>query len=625
MESIIKSIKCDIQKVLKDINTTDLVKILKYASNKYYNDIEVLSDKEYDLLYDLLKKKSPKNKFFEQIGYEVNNKNKVKLPYHMGSMDKKKPGDKTITSWLKKYKGPYTITDKLDGVSGLLSIKNNDMRLYTRGDGTYGTDISHIIPAILPNKNKLINSELNVRGEFIITKKNFEKYKKKYSNSRSMVNGIINKKNPTEKELKLVDFVIYEYISNFKLSKQLKIINKLGFIMVNAIKTDSINEKDLSKLLQNRKNNSNYDIDGLIITDDNNHNRNKSGNPDYAFAFKDISLLESADVEVVKVEWNISKDNLLKPRIEIKPVSLSGVTINYVTGFNAKYIVDNKIGKGSKLKIIRSGDVIPHIIDIIKKTEPSMPKYKYRWTDSKIDIIITEDNEDIRFEKLTKSITYFLKKLDIKNIDTKLVEKFILNKLDTIPKLLKAKSKDFLNIDGIKETMASKIYDNIQNGIKNVKLSKLMTASNIFGQGFGEKKLEVIIKEYPDIIKYSKKDEIIKIIKELNGFEEKTATKFAEGLPKFKIFLKTVPMITISKVKKSGNKLKDFKIVFSGFRDKELEEFIEDNGGKVVNSVSKNINFIIVKDINESSSKITKAKELNVKIISKNSFIKNYK
>ena len=181
MESIIKSVKNDLQKTIQNVTTTELVKILKYACNKYYNDIEVLTDSEYDLLYDLLKKKSPKNKFFDQIGCEINNKNKVKLPYHMGSMDKKKPGDKTITQWISKFKGPYMVTDKLDGVSGLLFVKNNDIKLFTRGDGTYGTDISNIIPNII-NINKLNNKEFAVRGEFIIKKKIFDKFKKKYSN-----------------------------------------------------------------------------------------------------------------------------------------------------------------------------------------------------------------------------------------------------------------------------------------------------------------------------------------------------------------------------------------------------------------------------------------------------------
>ena len=319
------------------------------------------------------------------------------------------------------------------------------------------------------------------------------------------------------------------------------------------------------------------------------------------------------------MNWNISKDKKVKPTIEIIPVSLSGTTISFVTGFNAKYIVDNKIGKGSKLKIIRSGDVIPHIIDIIKETKAEMPKFKYKWTESKVDILVDDNNSEINKEILIKNITYFLKNIDIKNVDAKIIEKFIDSGLDTIPKILNAKKTDFLKVENFKETMATKIHDNIKEKIKSIELTKLMKASNIFGAGFGEKKLVLIVDKYPNITKTKlQESKIIEMIKEIDGFEEKTATKFAKNLPLFKDFLKTVPMIKIKPiVKKIGNKLKDIKIVFSGFRDKELEEKIVGQGGSVVGTISKNTNYLIVKSKDEQSSKIDKAKELKIQILTK--------
>ena len=319
---------------------------------------------------------------------------------------------------------------------------------------------------------------------------------------------------------------------------------------------------------------------------------------------------------------------MLKPRIKIKPVNLAGVEINYVTGFNGKYINDNNIGKGSKLEIIRSGDVIPHIKKVIKSTEADMPNVKYKWTETKVDIIVDEDSDDIKYEKLVKYLTYFFKTLGVKNMDSKTLEKIIKSKLDSLPKILKAKEKDFLKIDGFQETMANKIYNNIQDKIKNVKMGTLMTASNIFGKGFGIKKFNIILKKYPNIIiKSPSESKVIDLIIELDGFEKKTAIKFAKGLPKFKLFLKSVPMIKIQKEKHVtiGSLLQNKKIVFSGFRDKELEEFIEKQGGQVVGTISKNTSFLVVKDLDESSSKIAKAEDLNIKILSKTLFIKKFK
>ena len=94
--------------------------MIRAANNGYYcNNKPLMTDEEYDILYDLLKKKSPNNTFFKEIGSDVHSKNKVKLPFHMGSMDKIKPGTQEISKWKKKYKGPYIISDKLDGVTNL--------------------------------------------------------------------------------------------------------------------------------------------------------------------------------------------------------------------------------------------------------------------------------------------------------------------------------------------------------------------------------------------------------------------------------------------------------------------------------------------------------------------------
>lgn len=629
MEKIISELQNDFEKKSNKLSITNLVKLLKYTSNKYYNETQVISDEQYDLLYDLLKKKSPNNKFFNNIGADVSSNDKVKLPYHMGSMDKKKPNTGEVDSWIKKYKdSKYIISDKLDGDSILFVVNDGEKNLYTRGNGSYGRDISHLIE-FFPEFNRDFEIEnFAVRGEFIISKDNFKKYKDKFSNARSMLNGLIIKKNVSKDDISIIDFIAYEYVSNMKYQSQLKQLKQMDFNLVKAMQLKEINDDILSKLLEKRRKKSLYDIDGLIITNNKANERNTSGNPKYAFAFKDTSLLESKIVDVIEVEWNISKDDLLKPRIKIKPIQLSGVEINYVTGFNGKYIEDNKIGKDSKLEIIRSGDVIPHIKKVIKLTKADMPKMKYKWSDSKVDIIVDEVTDDIKYTKLLKYLTYFFKTIGIKNIDSKTLEKIINSKLDTLPKILKAKEKDFLNIEGFQETMANKIYLNIQNKIKDVKLPVLMTASNIFGKGFGVKKFNIILKEYPTIItKNYNEDKLIELVIKLEGFEKKTAIKFAKGVPKFILFLKSVPMIKIQKEKQIniGTILQDKKIVFSGFRDKELEELIEIQGGKVVGTISKNTAFLIVKDKDESSSKITKAEELKVKILSKTSFIKKFK
>ena len=191
--------------------------------------------------------------------------------------------------------------------------------------------------------------------------------------------------------------------------------------------------------------------------------------------------------------------------------------------------------------------------------------------------------------------------------------------LNSVNKIINATVEDFLKIENFKEKMATKVFTNIQNAIKDVKLSQLMAASNLFGAGLGSKKLQIIIDNFSDILsmKISKKDLIDEVI-DLEGFDTKTATQFVEKLPAFKKFLKENKNITIldESDEEYDDKLKETKFVFTGFRNKKIEDFIIKNGGDVTNTVSKNTSYLVTNDKNSKSSKIEKAKTLKVKILS---------
>jgi hypothetical protein len=174
--------------VLEQLNEKQLGDIIKLANKKYYNDVPLMTDNQYDIVKEFIEQKFPINAAIHEIGADVE-RNKVKLPYEMASMDKIKPDTSALVNWMSKYKGPYVLSCKLDGVSGLYTTEGSQPKLYTRGNGKIGQDISHLIPYLRLPKTKGIV----IRGEFIIPKSVFlQKYKSKFANPRNMVAGIIN-------------------------------------------------------------------------------------------------------------------------------------------------------------------------------------------------------------------------------------------------------------------------------------------------------------------------------------------------------------------------------------------------------------------------------------------------
>lgn len=641
-DEVINKINNDPILFLMETDIDTLIDLIKYANDKYYNDIPVISDEIFDMCIDLIKDIDPDNKVLKQIGAKINTKNKIKLPFKMFSMDKIKPTDlNIINKWKTNYNGPYICSDKLDGVSALLLYSNNKLSLYTRGDGYEGADISYLIKYI-PSINNLdltiLSDELAVRGELIISKENFKKYPD-MANARNMVSGIVNSKKLNSKVIKDVDFVVYELVNPW-LNNQYEQFNKLsnyGFKVVNYINDVDINFNNLSSILLERKLNSIYEVDGIIVSNNILPNRTTNKNPEYAFAFKDTSLSDSAEIEVIEVEWNISKDGYIKPKLKLKPTKLSGVVISNATAYNAKYIVDNVLGPGAIITLIRSGDVIPKIINIIKpanNNKPQLPNLNYKWTESNVDIIV--DNDTI--QQKIKELTFFFKKLNIQNIDEAIVSKMIDSGIDNIETIISIKKEDLEQIEGFKEKMIEKIYLNISSRIEKLTLLDLMIASNTFGHGLGEKKLTKIMETIDNIIQlyidYSE-EEIIEKIKNIDGFDIKTAEYFTKGLDNFiELFNKLKPdmrkqlrqSILLFKEqidnKEIDDKFNNKIFVFSGFRNKEWEDIIVSKGGKIGSSISSNTTMLITNELDNTSAKVIKAKKLNIQVLTKEEFEK---
>ena len=621
-------------KVLEALDEQTLNKMILESKDAYYNsNTSLLSDNLYDILAEYIQEKYPKNEVVHAIGATIT-RNKVKLPYEMWSMDKIKPDTNALANWKEKYGGPYVVSCKLDGVSGLYDCTKKQPKLYTRGDGKVGQDISHLIPYLhLPNARGTV-----VRGEFIIPKKVFdEKFKDIFANPRNMVSGLINKQTYDE-NVNDLHFVVYELVVPVMTpTEQLEKIQESGFEVVKyeVLKQSiSLTNDKLSSLLVEWRAKYDYGIDGIIVADNKVYER-KTGNPEHAFAFKMVLSDQMAEAKVVDVLWQASKDGYLKPRIRIEPIQLGGVKIEYATGFNGKFIEDNKIGIGAIVQIIRSGDVIPHIKEVTMSAETAkMPEQAYVWSDKHVDVLLADIESDP--DVTLKNITAFFVSLGIEGLAKGNIKRLIDAGYNSIPKIIKASQSDFEKA-GFK-SLAQKFEKNIHDKLQEASLIDIMNASNKLGRGISGKTIEQIMEHEPNVLVSNdtpeqKYEKLVKI----KGIGEVNARTFIKNIPVFMNFLHECGLDDKMNLQMKSNKsihsqggqeethdtsnpLYKKKVVMTKIRDKDIIEYLKEVGGILQDNISSDTFILLVKSKDDSSSKVVKAKEKGITIMTAEEF-----
>ena len=657
----IKEAKNRIKKLTEEIN---------YHNKLYYTDDNPeIEDYEYDKLFrelenlerdfpNLKEENSPTNKVggmilekFEKFEhpiamYSLSNVMNEEEFFDFDNRMKKEINSKDIK---------YTVENKFDGLALELIYQNGKLIVAsTRGDGQVGENVTNNVkvmnnvPKNIKEKNKLI-----IRGEALITKKDFEALNREreeleevpFANPRNAASGGLRQLDSSESKKRRLKFFAYQ-IANYKdfnltnEYKAMEFLLSLGFTVEGV--HPNIDAKEVLKIyneIQLNRNKMDYEIDGLVIKVDDIKSQEKLGflsrAPRFAVAFK--FKPEEKETLLNNIEVQVGRTGALTPVAKLKPVQVGGVIVSNVTLHNPNEIKSKDIRIGDTVVVIRSGDVIPKIVRVNLDKRPKESKEFVFPNKCPVcggataitegDVIVRCINEECP-SKITKYIEYFVSKaaMNIDGIGKEWIATFTKSGLVKNPAdIYKIKKTDLYKF----ERMGEKLADNMLNSIKESKKTTLKRFIYSLGmRQVGETTADLLAKYFTSIENFKKAT--IEDLENIEGIGEISAKSIYDFLnnDKSKKIIDDLLAVGVEpifeKMAVTESKLTGKNVVITGsiegFTRTSAKETAERLGATVQSSVSKTTDILIVGE--KAGSKLKKAEELGIEIMPADDFIK---
>lgn len=650
-EAVGKKKEEDGGKDMKIARMKKLVPLLREAAFEYYqNSNEIMSNYEYDKLYDELEQLEQETgvvlagSVTQQVGYVVQSKlPKVKHLSKMMSLDKTKDRD-IIGETLCRQVG--FLSWKLDGITLVVTYKNGELvSAVTRGDGTIGEDVTNNYKVFSNVPRKIAyKGDLVVRGEGVISYRTFARINgkiksetDKYKNPRNLAAGSIRQLETQKTAERDVEFVVFTVVEGYEekenYTDKLEMVRELGFSVVEYEKVTEVSVEDAIARFEEKVASNPYPTDGLVLSIDNIEYGEKLGCtskfPKNAKAFKWAD--DVAETELIEIHWSPSRTGAINPVAVFKPVDIEGTTVQRASVHNVSIVEELKLGIGDTITIFKANMIIPQVGENLTKSgkieiPSNCPVCGGATTikQEKTAKVLMCTNEQC-IAKHLGNLVHFVGR-DAMNIDglsestlEKLVAEGIITDYKDIYHIRKHQAT-IENMEGFGKRSYEKLAKAIESSRK-VEMPKFLyslgveqlgrTASRLVCQEIGED-LETILGV--------SKERLLKI----EGIGEKTANEivvyFTKNQERVRGLAEEMSFVAPVKVEaKSGLAGKVFVITGSlnqyGNR-KELQAEIEAAGGKVSGSVSSKTTYLVNNDTTSSSSKNKKAQELGVKIIS---------
>ena len=657
------------------------IKLLQKYNKYYYNkDNPVVTDQEYDFLkkeiidlenlYSFLKNENSPTKV---IGFKPSkNFKKVKHKIPMLSLGNAFNEndlvnfEKKILNFLSLNNSnniEYSAEPKIDGISASLIYENGKfIKGLSRGDGKEGEDITENlktitdIPILINVKN--FPSEIDIRGEVFIKNNDFKKISEKFANPRNAASGSLRQKNSKVTSEIPLRFIAYTYghEKNMKIKTQSDFLDNLKLW---GFKTNPFNKKIIGvkklllnhKYLEDKRKDIEFDIDGVVYKVNSFELQKRLGfaanAPRWAIAHK-FSANNSVS-KIINIEIQIGRTGALTPVAKIKPVNIGGVIVSNATLHNEDEIIRKDIRMGDTVTVERAGDVIPRVISVdLKKRDKDSIKFifpkkcpscgsktikDFNEITKKQDAIRRCTSEGYECEKIAiEKIKHFVSKeaFNIDGFGKKIVENFWNLKLINLPQdIFSLNYNKIKTIEGWGELSVSNLKFSIEEK-KNISLERFIYSLGI--RHIGQENAKLLARHLKSINNFLKLStaEDLGDLSNIDGIGEtqiKSIRNFFINKTNLKVLTELSKKLSIDNViqiNKNGSlKNKTFMLTgkLSGISRAEAKSLIEKNSGKIINNVSNKLDYLVIGE-KPTVKKINKAKDLNIKIIKQDVWIK---
>lgn len=636
----------------------ELTDKLNEAAKAYYSeDREIMSNLEYDRLYDELVELEKKEGVVMagsptvKVGYEaLSELPKEAHESPMLSLDKTKE-----VEGLRSFLGAQEalISWKLDGLTVVLTYQNGELvKAVTRGNGIIGEVITNNartfknIPLKIEHQGEVI-----LRGEAVIRYSDFEKINaqidnpdEKYKNPRNLCSGSVRQLNNEITARRNVNFFAFSLVRaegvDFENSveNQFLWLKKQGFEVVEYKRVTQATMAEVVKEFAEKISENDFPSDGLVVVMDDIAYGQSLGRtakfPRNAIAFKWAD--EMAETTLVEIEWSASRTGLINPVAVFEPVELEGTTVSRASVHNVSVMRSLQLGEGDKIKVYKANMIIPQIAENLTRSGLAKIPETCPVCGGITEIRKVKEGESLYCTneacqaKRIKSFTLFVSRdaLNIEGLSEATLEKFVdygfIREYADIFRLERYKEQ-LIILEGFGEKSYNNLMDSIEKA-KKTTMPRLLYSLGIANIGLSTAK--IICNEFEqdaERIMRAAEEELSLI----NGIGEVIARSFCEYFAKEenrKQFLELLELLEIDAEEKAQSFFKDMVFVITGsvehFSNRsEMKEFIEKNGGKVTGSVTSKTTYLINNDKASTSSKNKKAKELNIPIISEEEVI----